>query len=122
LVLGGPLFQLLRRSHLSGSALELLKRRILVISLLAWLPLLALSLAEGRLGQSVAVPFLWDVDVHLRFLVALPLLVVAELVVYQRLRSVGREFLERNLIPENGVARFEAAFASAFRLRNSMLA
>jgi hypothetical protein len=122
-VLGGPLFQLLRRSHLSGNALELLQQRILVISLLAWLPLLVLSLVEGRaLGGSVAVPFLWDVDIHLRFLVALPLLIVAELVVYQRMRFVVREFLERNLIPENDLTRFEAAIASAFRLRNSVLA
>ena len=34
LVLGGPLFQLLRRSHLSGNALELVRRRVIVISLL----------------------------------------------------------------------------------------
>jgi len=60
--------------------------------------------------------------VHLRFLLALPLLVVAELVVYERMRFVGKEFLERNLIPENGMTRFEDAIASAFRLRNSMLA
>jgi hypothetical protein len=38
LVLGGPLFQLLRRSHLSGDALELLQQRILVTSLLASMP------------------------------------------------------------------------------------
>jgi hypothetical protein len=81
LVLGEPLFQLLRRSHLSGNALELMKQRILVVSLLAWLPLLALSALEGHaLGGNVAVPFLLDVDVHIRFLVALPLLIVAELV------------------------------------------
>jgi hypothetical protein len=122
-VLGGPLFQLLRRSHLSGNALELFKQRIVVISMLAWLPLLVLSLAEGRaLGRSVAVPFLWDVDVHLRFLLALPLLIVAELVVHQRIRLVPKEFLERNLIPENGLRRFDAAVASALRLRNSVLA
>jgi hypothetical protein len=122
-VLGGPLFQLLRRSHLSGNALELLRQRIVVISLLAWLPLLALSLVEGHaLGRSVAVPFLWDVDVHLRFLLALPLLIAAELVVHQRMRFVPREFLERNLIPENGLRRFDAAIASALRLRNSVLA
>jgi hypothetical protein len=122
-VLGGPLFQLLRRTHLSGNALELLKQRVLVFSLLAWLPLLVLSLVEGRaLGRSVAVPFLWDIDVHLRFLVALPLLIVAELGVYQRMRFVPKEFLERNLVPENGLTRFEAAIASAFRLRNSVLA
>ena len=123
LVLGGPLFQLLRRSHLSGNALELVRRRVIVISLLAWLPLLVLSALEGHaLGGNVAVPFLLDVDVHIRFLVALPLLIVAELVVHQRMRFVVRQFLERNLIPESGLTRFDAAIASAFRLRNSVLA
>ena len=86
LVLGGPLFQLLRRSHLSGDAMELVRRRI-IIPLLAWLPLLALSALEGQaLGGNVAVPFLLDVEAHVRFLVALPLLIVAELVMHQRLR------------------------------------
>ena len=48
LVLGGPLFRLLRRTHLSGDALKLLKQRILVISLVAWLPLRALLVLEGE--------------------------------------------------------------------------
>src|SRR5688572_21851247 len=48
LVLGGPLYQLLRRARLCGEALELLGRRILVLSLLAWLPLLVLSLWAGQ--------------------------------------------------------------------------
>jgi len=123
LVLGGPLFQLLRRSHLSGDALELVRRRVIVISLLAWLPLLVLSALEGHaLGGNVAVPFLWDVDVHIRFLVALPLLIVAELVVHQRMRFVVRQFLERNLIPQSALPRFDGGIASAFRLRNSVLA
>ena len=123
LVLGGPLFQLLRRSHLSGDTLELMRRRIIIIPLLAWLPLLVLSALEGRaLGGNVAVPFLLDVEAHARFLVALPLLIVAELVVHQRMRFVVRQFLERNLIPESALTRFEAAIASASRLRNSVLA
>jgi hypothetical protein len=123
LVLGGPLFQLLRRSHLSGDALELLRQRILVLSLLAWLPLLVLSVVEGQaLGGSVAVPFLLDVEANVRFLVALPLLIVSELVVHQRMRFVVQQFLERDLIPESGLTRFEFAIASAFRLRNSVLA
>jgi len=123
LVLGGPLFQLLRRSHLSGDALELVRQRLIILSLLAWLPLLVLSALEGQaLGGSVAVPFLRDVDVHIRFLVALPLLIVAELVVHQRMRFVVGQFLERNLIPESALGRFEAAIASALRLCNSVLA
>ena len=96
LVLGGPLFQLLRRSHMSGDALELVRQRIIIISLLAWLPLLVLSALERQaLGGSAAVPFLLDVDVHVRFLVALPLLIVAELVVHRRMRFVVTQFLER---------------------------
>jgi len=123
LVLGGPLFQLLRRAHLTGDALELLKQRILVISLLAWLPLLILSALEGQaLGGNAAVPFLRDLEVHIKFLVVIPLLIVSELVVHQRMRFVVKQFLERNLIPGVALARFDAAIASAFRLRNSVLA
>jgi hypothetical protein len=123
LVLGGPLFQLLRRTHLAGDALELLRQRILLIPLIAWLPLLMLSLVEGEaLGGRAAVPLLLDIEVHVRFLIALPLLIVAELVVHQRMRFVVRQFLERNLIPQNALPRFENAIASAFRLRNSVLA
>jgi len=123
LVLGGPLFQLLHRAHLTGDALELLKQRILVISLLAWLPLLVLSTLEGKaLAKSVTVPFLLDLDVHIKFLGIIPLLIVAELVVHRRMRFVVKQFLERNLIDENDLPRFDATIASAFRLRNSVLA
>ena len=122
-VLGGPLFQLLRRAHLTDDALMLVRKRVIVIALFAWLPLLVLSALEGHvLGGSVAIPFLLDVEAHIRFLVAMPLLIIAELVVHRRLRPVVRQFLERDLIPESAMARFEGAVASAFRLRNSVLA
>jgi hypothetical protein len=123
LVLGGPLFQLLRRTHLADDALMLVRQRIVVISLLAWLPLLLLSALEGNLwGGGTSVPFLFDIEVHVRFLVALPLLVLAELVVHRRMRPLLQQFVERNLVPESAMPRFEAAVVSAFRLRNSVLA
>ena len=123
LVLGGPLFQLLRRAHITDDALHMLRRRTIVIALLAWLPLLVLAALEGRaLGASVAVPFLRDVDVHLRLLVALPLLIVAELVVHERMRFVLRQFEERRLIPADAAGSLETAIASALRLRNSVIA
>ena len=123
LVLGGPLFQLLRRAHLSDDALHLVRRRIMFISLFAWLPLLLLSALDGRLlGGAAAVPFLKDFEAHVRFLVVLPLLIGAELVVHQRMRFVVKQFLERELIPDGALAQFDAAIESAFRLRNSVLA
>ena len=123
LVLGGPLFQILRRAHLSDDTLMLVRQRIIVISLFTWVPLLILSALEGQaLGGRAAVPFLLDVDVHVRFLVTIPLFIVAELVVHQRMRFVVKQFLERHIIPESAMTRFNAAIASAFRLRNSVLA
>ena len=122
LVQGGPLFQLLRRSYLSGDALELLHRRLVIIPLFAWLPLLALSALAGQvLGGNVAVPFLLDAEAHVRFLVVVPLLIVAELVVHRRMRVMVSQFLVRNLIPESAMTRFDAAIASALRLRNSVV-
>ncbi|MDF3861488.1 hypothetical protein P3W70_24275 [Achromobacter denitrificans] len=122
-VLGGPLFQLLRRAHIADDALEMVRQRVLVISLIAWLPLLALAAVEGRLlDGSVAIPFLLDLEVHIRFLVAVPLLIVAELVVHRRLRPIARAFLDRGIIPEASVAQFDEAVRSAFRLRNSVAA
>lgn len=123
LVLGGPLFQLLRRVHLSGSTLELLRRRIVAISLFAWVPLLVLSTADGMAaGNAVRVPFLFDVDAHVRFLFALPLLIAAELVVHHRTRAVVEQFVSQGLVPESIRSGFNAALDNALRLRNSIVA
>jgi hypothetical protein len=123
LVQGGPLFQLLRRAHLRDDTLQLLRRRVVVIALLTWLPLLLLSAARGQLfGNGVAVSFLRDIETHIRFLVVVPLLLVAEFVVHQRLLPLPRAFLERNLIPEASMPRFDAAIRAAFRWRNSVVA
>jgi hypothetical protein len=123
LVLGGPLFQLMRRAHLSDEGLHLMHRRVIVIALICWLPLFVLSAAGGELlGGNATVPFLLDIDVHLRFLVAVPLLISAELVVHLRMRDIVRVFLDRRLIPENALARFEEIVNSALRLRNSVRA
>ena len=123
IVLGGPLFQALRRAHLTGDALQLVRRRIVVIATLAWLPLLVLSVADGKAwGDLVAVPFLYDIDAHARFLVALPLLIVAELVVHRRMRAMVAQFVTLDLVRDAVRERFDAAIASAMRLRNSVLA
>ena len=123
LVLGGPLYQLLRRSHLSDDALTLVHRRILVGVLITWVPLLLLSIVEGRAWWGATdVPFLLNFEIHARLLLAMPLLVVAELVVHVRMRRPLVQFLDRKLIRESDVPRFHALIASAMSLRNSVAA
>ena len=121
LVLGGPIYQLFRRAHLSGPALEQLWRRIWVITLVAWAPLLVLSIADGRaVGPPSTLPFFRDIEAQVRFLVALPILIAAELVVHVRTRAIVGQFLDRGLVRPADVPRFEALIASAMRLRNSI--
>ena len=120
LVLGGPLFQLLIRSHLTSPALELMNRRIVFIALFAWLPLLLLSLVDGKAWGGVGLPFLYDIEIQTRFLVALPLLIAAELLVHRRLRLVVGQFIDRDIITEKVLPRFKEVIASAMKLRNSL--
>jgi hypothetical protein len=123
LVAGGMLFRLLRRSHLTGDALELFLQRILVSLLITWLPLLVLSVLEGEaLGGSAVVPFLLDWETQVRFLVVLPLFFIAELVNHWGMRLVAKQFHDRNLIPESALPRFDLALSSVLRLRNSVFA
>ena len=81
IVLGGPLFQLLRRAHLEGDHLELLYRRLIFFVAITWLPLFLLAAVLPFAGSAGRLAFLRDIEVHAKFLVALPALIVAELIV-----------------------------------------
>lgn len=122
LVLGGPLYQLLLRSRLIRPPLDKVGARIGVITTLAWLPLVPLAILGGRFIEGVNVPFLHDFEVHVRLLFALPLMIVAELVVYTRMRAITAQFVERQIITENVRVGFNAVVSSAMRMRNSVAA
>lgn len=119
-VLGGPLFQLLRKAHLEGGHLEHLKRRLIIITLFAWLPLLLLATLGALTTNASRLSFLHDVEVQVRFLIALPVLIAAELIVHLRLRLVVRRFVERRIISPKNLPKFDVAIDSAKRVRNSI--
>ena len=122
LVLGGPLYQIWRRTGLAGDVLQLLHRRLVALTVLAWVPLLIFSIAQGHAWGGEGLPFLGDVELHASFLLAMPLLILAELIVHTRVRPVIRLFVERRLISDPTRADFDAAIGSALRLRNSVWA
>jgi len=121
LVQGGPLFQLLVRTRLLKPPMELLARRIVVISLVAWLPLLLLSIFSGHAFGGTGIPFLLDLGAHTRFLVSVPLLLAAEVVVHQRGKQIIRQFFDQDLVAPEDQPRFESIIASGMRFRNSAL-
>lgn len=120
LVLGGPLYQLLRRSHLSDDANEMVHRRVIAFIAITWLPLLILTMIEGLAWSGRKVPFLYDIDSHCRYLLALPLMIYAELIVHVRMRRIVAMFFERKLISPEQREKFFAIIESAKRIRNSV--
>lgn len=122
LVLGGPLYQALRRSRLCDDALGQVHRRIVASVLILWAPLVVLSGLEGGLIGHGERSFLQDVGFQLRFLVVVPLLILAELVVHRWMQPIMGEFRVRSLVRPHETQRFEAAVAEAARWRNSALA
>lgn len=121
LVLGGPLYQLYLRTFLAKPPLDLYPRRIIIISLLAWLPLLILSIINGTAFGGVDLPFIYDIEIHVRFLIALALFVAAELIVHLRLRVIVNQFLERNIITSECLPRFNKIITNCMHLRNSIV-
>jgi hypothetical protein len=119
LVLGGPFYQLMRRAHLTGPALEQLYRRVLLFALVTWLPLAVLSLIEGN-PSGIKLTFWHDIEAHVRFLIAVPVLIAAELIVQLRMRITIRRFIERGIIRAADIPRFNAAIEAATRLRNGL--
>ena len=120
-VLGGPLYQLFLRWRLLEPPVGFVARRIAAAIALTWLPLAALTVLAGTAFGGVRVPFLLDPDVHVRLLVALPLLLGAEPLVHQRLSTVLRQFIERGIVPPAERRRVAAIVDDTVSLRNSIL-
>jgi hypothetical protein len=120
LVLGGPLFQLLRTARLEGDALELVHWRMLASIAITWLPLLIISAVATDVGGSTHISFFRDIEVHARFLLALPILIAAERLVHSRTRPLVRRFLEWRIVLPKDKALFQKAVESAIRIRNSV--
>lgn len=117
---GGPLFLLWRGTQLADDSLDLVKRRTLMMVLVTWVPLLLFSVVEGFAWTGkVERPFFADFEIHVKLLIALPLLILAEPKVHGRLTRIVNTFVENGLVEASAQPQFDAAIASATRLRNS---
>ena len=116
---GGPFHRLQERVGLIRDGLSI-PRRIAWAIAMTWLPLLILSLLQGRArGPTPRESFLLDFATYGRFLLSMPLLIAAEAVVGPRLASAGKFFARSGLVrPQDGPA-YEKAVARLVRWRDS---
>jgi hypothetical protein len=121
LIKGGLLFRLLVWMRLMRPDLEPLYSRAIIFALLTWLPLLVLSAMQGlAVGGSIKIPFLYDITVSVRLLLALPLLIVAEQMVDSRSHEVICHFIESGLVDDKEAPKYESIVRQVQRIANSI--
>jgi hypothetical protein len=122
IVVGGPVYDFFLRIGLIRRGLPNVRPRILAFVALTWLPLLVLSLKDGlALGDKVKIPLLVDFSTYGRLLFALPLLLIAEVVIDPGIRSAVGEFAEEEIVPEKELPSLEAVLHRVQRWRDSAI-
>jgi hypothetical protein len=87
---------------------------------LCYLPLLLLSMLEGvAWGDKVAIPFLFDFAAFTRFLVAVPILIIAESLIGPKLDEVAFHFVRSGRISEADRELYKNAVQEGIDLRDS---
>jgi hypothetical protein len=98
-------------------------RKIAVVLLITWVPLLLLTLLAGHaFGDVVKYPFFHDPQVHARLIFTLPLLEIGRVIVALNLNVQVRHLRNMGVVGEKDWPRFDAARARALELRSSPLA
>jgi hypothetical protein len=123
LVEGGPGDPLMKRLRLIRSELGAASARTAIsLAALTWLPLLVFSFIEGLALGGARIPFLYDLAAHARFLVAVPILVLAEIPIGRRLRKVCKRFLDAGLVRDDERKLFASCVVDAVLFRDRRLA
>ena len=97
-------------------------RPLLASVLIGWIPLAALATLEVLLGNTAARSFFSDVAVNARFLLAVPLLVLAEADGIPLLSRLSHHFLSSGLVGPEDIERYKAAVTSTRRLLDAKTA
>ena len=120
LVTGGPFYRAVRGMGLSERRRTIF--RVVLWLVLTWLPLFLLCMAEGTAwGSKVQIPLLHDYSIYGRFLVALPLLIAAEVFIDPFIRRVLSTFDSSGIIREGDLPVYRAAVKKLARWRDSGL-
>ena len=119
---GGPTYRILTRLTKAPDVGFSVRRRIIFLLLITWVPMCVLALLQGNaLGATPRDSFLLDFATYARFFIGIPVLVIAEDLIGGRLRTAGLQFVEDGLVRPDDYPAFEQAIARLARRRESVL-
>jgi hypothetical protein len=120
LVRGDLLFRLQRRIGLIPAEGLGVGRRALLLALLTWLPIAIWAVVSGRVLGGVNEPLLWHYGVHVRCLVAIPLMVIAEATAHGVTAQLVPSLLRSGIVPESERPRFLEVVRGVVGLRDGV--
>jgi hypothetical protein len=119
----GPFAKLQAAVRLAGTEQRHVRRRLIFAVLATWVPLAVLAAVQGHaIGPNWRESMLLDVAMYARYLVALPLLILATPGCRRKLQAVVRHFLDAELVKETERESFFANITAMVRWRDSVVA
>jgi hypothetical protein len=95
-------------------------RRTIFWSLAAWLPIVVWAFFTGRLTDHVAnEPLMGHFGIHVRFLIAVPLLIIAGGVVHFAMARLLPQFITAGTVPAEELPRLKQIIVRIARLRSA---
>ena len=118
----GPFARLQAAVRLAGTEQRHVRRRLIFAVLATWVPLAVLAAVQGRaIGPSWRESMLLDVGMYARYLVALPLLILATPGCRRKLQAIVHHFLDAELVKEPERESFFANITAMLRWRDSVV-
>jgi len=111
----------LRRLHLVPTHSLGARRRAMFLALLSWLPIFAWAVLTGRATATSGESLMHHYGVHVRCLVVIPLLILAEPMLQRKLKSIMAKLAQTAVVDPQMRERFDAAGASVVRLWRASL-
>ena len=118
-----PFFRLQTALGLTSGQRAGVGRRAVIYALLAWLPIAIYAVAHGAFyATAYGEPLLRHYGIHVRALVAIPILILAEGTVEKTVRSVVSQFSESGIVDGTQAEPFRCALEKARQISNSLAA
>jgi len=119
----GPFAKLQATLRLAGTEQRHVRRRLIFAVLLTWVTLAVLAAVQGRaIGPTWRESMLLDVAMYARYLVALPLLILATPGCRRKLQTIVHHFLDAELVKEQERKSFFANINAMLQWRDSVVA
>ena len=119
----GPFAKVQTSLRLAGTEKRHVRRRLIFAVLATWVTLAVLAAVQGRaIGPTWRESMLLDVGMYARYLVTLPLLILATPVFRRKLQTIVYHFLDAELVKEGERESFFANITAMLRWRDSLVA